>query len=287
MIHSMTGFARLERQISQGRIVWELRSVNHRYLDFSMRLPEDLRALEPELRNIVREQLRRGKVEATLRYHTETAADTALELDNQRLQVLSQALRQVSTKVDSALPVSLDVLKWPGVVREQSPDLAPILHAATELFNEALGQFQQTRRDEGQRLQDFITQRLDAMAELVTTVQERAPQVQQAWRQRLDARLAEFQVDADPGRLEQEAVLVAQRLDVAEELSRLEGHIKEVRQVLKRDEAIGRRLDFLMQELNREANTLSSKSQDETMTRHAVDLKVLIEQLREQVQNAE
>ncbi|TAM10088.1 MAG: YicC family protein [Nevskiaceae bacterium] len=286
MILSMTGFARVERQTPAGQLAWEIRSVNHRYLDLQLRLPEELRALEPDLRDAVRETLHRGKVEAMLRFAPATAG-ASFNVDSERLVALERALRSVEEVVDTRAATTLDVLKWPGVLHDQAVDLAPVRATAMALFDEALDAFQQTRAREGTRLDGFLTQRLDAMEQLVAEVKARAPQVQDAWLHRLQARLAELGVEADPARLAQEAVISAQRLDVAEELSRLSGHIKEVRAVLKRDEAVGRRLDFLMQELNREANTLSSKSQDEDMTRHAVDLKVLIEQLREQVQNVE
>ncbi|HEU0195748.1 MAG TPA: YicC/YloC family endoribonuclease, partial [Nevskiaceae bacterium] len=278
MILSMTGFARLERQIPAGRLIWELRSVNHRYLDISWRLPEELRSLEPELREIVRKRLGRGKVEASLRYVAEAANETGVEVDSQRLAALERALRSVEEVVDTRAATTLDVLKWPGVLRVQAVDYAPVVAAAKALFDEVLDAFQATRQREGERLDAFLTGRLDAMEKLVAAVAARAPQVNDAWLERLKARLAQLQVEADPARLAQEAVISAQRLDVAEELSRLTGHIKEVRAVLKRKEPVGRRLDFLMQELNREANTLSSKSQDEEMTRDAVELKVLVEQ---------
>lgn len=287
MILSMTGFARVERQIPAGQLSWEIRSVNHRYLDVQFRLPEELRALEPNLREIVRGTLHRGKIEAALRFTADASTTSGLEVDTERLTALQRALRRVEEVADTRAPTTLDVLQWPGIVCTHGLDMAPVAEAAQALFDAAIAAFQATREREGTRLAAFLVERLDALDRLVTEVRKRAPQVHDAWLERLKAKLVELGVEADPARLAQEAVISAQRLDVAEELSRLTGHVEEVRAVLKRDEAVGRRLDFLMQELNREANTLASKSQDEDMTRHAVDLKVLIEQLREQVQNVE
>lgn len=287
MIFSMTGYARVDRAVAGGTLEWELRAVNHRYLDLQLRLPDEFRALEPALRTAARGRLRRGKVEATLRHARGAEREAALRVDASRLASVQEAMRSVTAVLRTREPTALDVLRWPGVVREPVLDVAALGVATTGLFDEGLEALQQMRSREGERLASFMTQRLDAIDGLVARVAKRAPEVRDAWRQRLRARIAELGVEVDPARLAQEEVIAAQRLDVDEELSRLDGHVREVRAVMGRAEAVGRRLDFLMQELNREANTLSSKSQDAEMTRDAVELKVLIEQLREQVQNVE
>jgi len=286
MIRSMTGFARVEQQTPGGRLAWEIRAVNHRYLDLQLRLPEDFRGLENDLRGRGMGALSRGKVEATLKLQAERSA-AASQLDEDRLAALADTLQRVGAALDVTPPDALAVLAWPGVLREESSALDPLVAAADALFSAALEDFNSTREREGARLGEFILTRLDAMRDIVARVRQRAPQVRDGWLQRLRSRCQDLGVDVDPARLAQEAVLAAQRLDVDEELSRLDAHLDEIHGVLKRREAVGRRLDFLMQELNREANTLSSKSQDEEMTRLAVELKVLIEQMREQVQNIE
>ena len=288
MIRSMTGYAREEHQAEWGRLTFELRSVNHRYLDVSFRLPEEFRALENELRQQASQCLGRGKLEVQLRCQLLGSGGGRIELDVERLRQLRDAINQVeATLGTAAAPDPVRVLGWPGVACVQPPDLGPMHAAARETFARALTALQVTRAAEGERLADFIRERLAALHASSERVRDRYPQVRDAWLDKLRERCAELGVEVDPGRLEQEAVLVAQRLDVEEELSRLAGHIDEVRQVLEREEPVGRRLDFLMQELNREANTLGSKSQDGDMTRETVEMKVLIEQMREQVQNIE
>lgn len=288
MIRSMTAYARADAQSSWGRLIWELRSVNHRYLDLQFKLPDDFRALEAELRTAAAAHIGRGKVEVSLRYSREEAAPGALEVDMVRLQQLRAALAGISDEIGATAPADpMRILAFPGVLKsEPTENQAPLAEAAA-LFQRALADFTETRGREGQRTGDFLRERLDSLAELVERVRLRAPQVRDAWLERLRARLAELKVDTDPARLAQEAALAAQRLDVDEEMSRLRSHLVEVRDTLQRKEAVGRRLDFLMQELNREANTLSSKSQDAEMTRCAVEMKVTIEQMREQVQNIE
>ncbi|WP_297528648.1 YicC/YloC family endoribonuclease [Thiohalobacter sp.] len=288
MILSMTAFARQEREAAWGALTWELRSVNHRYLEVIVRLPEELRGLEPHIRERVGERLRRGKVECNLRVRLAPVAGSALELDDELIGQLATAAATVAGRFGEAAPVDpLDVLRWPGVIHEQQPDLGPVREDVMAAFGDALEELVATRRREGAHIRELLLARLAAMEPIVAGVRARLPEVRDRVRERLLARLEEAGVQADPGRLEQELVFVAQKMDVDEELDRLEGHIKEVRQVLERDEAVGRRLDFLMQELNREANTLGSKSADAETTRASVDLKVLIEQMREQVQNVE
>jgi uncharacterized protein (TIGR00255 family) len=230
----------------------------------------------------------RGKVEASLRYQADAGVAAGIDIDTDRLEAVVVAAELVAQR--TGVPVNADsmrLLAWPGVVRQQGSDFAPMIAAAQALFDETLSEFTASRSREGQRLAGYIDERLASLKTLAEAVRERAPQVRTAWLERLQSRMRELAIELDPQRLAQEAALSAQRLDVDEELSRLVSHLAEVRGALRREEAVGRRLDFLMQELNREANTLSSKSQDAEMTRYAVEMKVIIEQMREQVQNIE
>ncbi|WP_295686331.1 YicC/YloC family endoribonuclease [uncultured Nevskia sp.] len=285
----MTGYARAEQQNPSGRLSWELRSVNHRYLELQFKLPEEFRSMENDLRQLATQRIGRGKVEAGLRYSRDNGVAGGLQIDTDRLAAVLAAVEKISGQLrTSTAPDPIQVLAWPGVVRiDSAPDVTVPLADAMQLFQAALDDFTATRSREGERTKLYLVERLDAMAVLVERVKVRAPQVRDAWLDRLRAKIAELGVDVDPARLAQEAALAAQRLDVDEELSRLGSHFTEVRDTLVREEAVGRRLDFLMQELNREANTLSSKSQDAEMTRCAVEMKVIIEQMREQVQNIE
>ncbi|HEX4895387.1 MAG TPA: YicC/YloC family endoribonuclease [Solimonas sp.] len=284
----MTGYARVETTGAWGRMSWELRSVNHRYLDVQFKAPEEFRALEGELRQSAGARIGRGKLECGLRFTRETATGDGIPLNPRRLAQLRQALDQLSHELGGTLaPEPMRVLAFPGVVDEEQADVAPLLAAARKLFEAALDDFTAAREREGARLQSYILERCEGIAALTSQVRARYPQVREQWLQRLKARCAEIGVELEPQRLAQEVALSAQRLDVEEEMSRLLSHLEEVRQALVRGESVGRRLDFLMQELNREANTLSSKSQDAEMTRCAVEMKVQIEQIREQVQNIE
>ena len=288
MIRSMTGYARVETQGTWGRLSWELRSVNHRYFDFSIKAPEDFRALDGELRQLAAARIARGKIEASLRYVRDGASSAQLDLDLDRVRELKQAMARVSAEwgpLPSTDPLRL--LAFPGVLREPTADFAALLEAARALFGQALREFNESRAREGGRLESFLVDRCATVEQLVAAVRARYAEVRGQGIERLRTRARELGVELDPGRMEQEMVIALQRLDVEEEMSRLLSHLVEVRSAIKRDEAIGRRLDFLMQELNREANTLSSKSQDAELTRHAVEMKVVIEQMREQVQNLE
>jgi uncharacterized protein (TIGR00255 family) len=289
MIRSMTGYARSEVQGPWGRLSWELRAVNHRYLELQFRMPEDFRGLEGELRQRATAKIGRGKVEAGLRFVNEGGAAAAIDIDTARLEAVHAAVATVAARLGSggSAPDPMRLLAWPGVVRQEAADPAPMQAAALKLFDEAMTTFNEMRAREGARTAQHIEERAQQLEALAAQVKERAPIVRVAWLERLQNKMRELAVDIEPARLAQEAALSAQRLDVDEELSRLASHLVEVRASLKRDEAVGRRLDFLMQELNREANTLSSKSQDAEMTRCAVEMKVLIEQMREQVQNIE
>jgi uncharacterized protein (TIGR00255 family) len=288
MIRSMTGYARLETQADDGRTVWEMRAVNHRYLDLVLKLPEEFRTLEADIRSAVGASVARGKVELSLRYGRDDAASSALMLDSARLTEVQQALDAVGAQLGaSAVPDPLRILQFPGVVRAQQPDFTALIDQARAALPALIDDFNATRSREGERLAEFLLARATELKQSAQSVAERFPQVRDGWLDRLRGRCLELGVDVEPARLAQELALAASRLDVAEELSRLDAHLTEVHKVLRRSDAVGRRLDFLMQELNREANTLSSKSQDAEMTRHGVDMKVLIEQMREQVQNVE
>jgi uncharacterized protein (TIGR00255 family) len=291
MIVSMTGFARAESQLPTGALVCELRSVNHRYLEVALRVPEEIRALEPEMRAMLQKELRRGKVDCVFTYRNGTQADRALALDTALVERLTPLLADLGaraqlTGADLRLDL-VDLLRYPGVLRETSLDLEALQSSARDLLAGALKQLKAMRASEGTRLKSLVVSRCEQLAALVAQVRARLPAVQDAIRARYAERLAELAASVDAARLEQEVALILQRMDVAEELDRLDGHIAETHKAVASPEAVGRRLDFLMQEFNREANTLSSKSQDLTTTRLAVDMKVLIEQMREQVQNIE
>ena len=289
MIASMTGFARRETTGEWGTLVCELRSVNHRFLEAGFRLPDELRAAEGELRARLTRQLRRGKVDCTITYRRPQDAGSALEVDAVALERVLAAVRIVARTLrePAAAVNAVDVLRWPGVLREDGGSGEQLLAATYAVFGATLEELVAARAREGARLRELLEQRCTGLEALVAEVRARLPEVQARMRVRLNERLAELTAGVDPERLEQELALLLQRLDVDEELERLAGHISEVRRVIGASEPAGRRLDFLMQELNREANTLSSKSQDLETTRSAVDMKVLIEQMREQVQNAE
>jgi len=288
MIHSMTAFARCERQGEWGTAAWELRSVNHRYLEAGVRMPESVRDLEGVVRERLRTALKRGKVEAGLRLQTGEAAAAGVSLDVELARQVVHASREVDSLLYNPAPVSsMDVLRWPGVIRTEQADPETLKAALLDLLDEAIAELLEARAREGAQLRGFIEERLAAVGAEVERVRTRVPEVLAAQRERLLARLEEVRAELDPARLEQEMVLLAQKIDVTEEMDRLGAHVKEVGRVLKQGGAVGRRLDFLMQELNREANTLGSKSQDAETTRSSVELKVLIEQMREQVQNIE
>jgi uncharacterized protein (TIGR00255 family) len=288
MIASMTGFARRESTGSWGTLVCELRSVNHRFLEAGFRLPDELRAAEGELRTRLTRQLRRGKVDCTLQFRRPQGSTAPLEVDEAALTRLLAAVETVTRSLHEPATVNaLDVLRWPGVLREDGTSGEQLLAVTYAVFGATLDDLVAARAREGARLRELLEQRCAALEALVRGVHARLPEVQARVRARLDERLAELGASVERERIEQELALLLQRLDVDEELERLSGHVAEVRRIIDDIEPAGRRLDFLMQELNREANTLSSKSQDLETTRTAVDMKVIIEQMREQVQNAE
>jgi uncharacterized protein (TIGR00255 family) len=289
MIRSMTGFARRERQGPWGTLTCELRSVNHRYLELSLRLPDDLRGLENDGRQLLSASLRRGKVDAGLYLRGAPAGAAAIEINQALVEQVVAGAAAVRTVAGSAAGTvnPLDVLRWPGVIRDSERDITPIVAAAMDLLRETAADLNDARAREGARIRDMLVQRCDGLRDSVTAVRARLPEVTARIRARVLERVAQLGTAVDAERLEQEIALLAYKMDVEEELDRLGSHIAETLQVLDSKEPSGRRLDFLMQEFNREANTLSSKSQDTETTRAAVDMKVLIEQMREQVQNVE
>ncbi len=293
MIRSMTAYGRAERETEQETVAWELRSVNHRYLDVSLRLPEELRPLEPELRRRIAARAARGKLEGTAQIRRPGPEAGAPAVNLALARALSERAREVARVAGLSMHTvsPLELLRWPGVTEAPAVDaqrLAPEILAA---LDEALDALVRNREREGAALAELIRERAGRAREIVARVRERLPEVLAAWRERLVRRIEEVAAPGgpppDPGRLEQEMVIVSQRLDVAEELDRILTHLDEVERALALDEPVGRRLDFLMQELNREANTLGSKASDTQTTQASVELKVLIEQMREQVQNIE
>ena len=292
VIRSMTAFARVQESNDAGSIVWEVRSVNHRYLEPGLKLPEDFRPLEPEVRKRVAQYLTRGKVELGLRYKLELQQGGEISLNEDLVQKLREVEQRVLNIVHEGSKLSVaDILGWPGVIADVGFDYSSLQELALSSLDSALEQLQQGREAEGRALAEMIRERCAQISGIVAELRRQRPQMMAAlrekWESNLEEKLAQWRDSASESRLEQELVILAQKLDVDEELDRLDTHVAEVLNVLERDEAVGRRLDFLMQELNREANTLASKSQDAATTQHAVDLKVLIEQMREQVQNIE
>ena len=288
MIASMTGFARRESAGPFGTLVCEIRSVNHRFLDATLRLPDSCRALEPELRQALARELRRGKVDCTLQQRAAPAGAAPLEIDPQALARLLARVNELSAAIPGNSQVDLiDLLRFPGILREDSTDPEAMMIAVRALFGDTLSELARARSREGERLAALISTRCATLAGMVSATRSRLPEAQARIRQRFEERLRELGAQVDQDRVAQEILLLLQRFDVAEELDRLDGHLVETARTLAADEPAGRRLDFLMQEFNREANTLSSKSQDLETTRTAVEMKVLIEQMREQVQNIE
>ena len=287
MIASMTGFARREISGPWGTLVCELRSVNHRFLEAGFRLPDELRSAEGELRQHLTREVRRGKVDCVFTYRRAQASEAGLEVDAQALERVLVRLRDIGRSFPAHSVNLVDVLRWPGVLKDDASGGEELMVATKAVFGSTLEDLVAARAREGLRLKEILEVRCTSLEDQVRQVRARLPEVQTRMRARLDERVKELTANVDQDRLEQELAILLQRLDVDEELERLSGHIQEIRRVLGANEPAGRRLDFLMQELNREANTLSSKSQDLETTRSAVDMKVVIEQMREQVQNAE
>ncbi|MGH1485247.1 MAG: YicC/YloC family endoribonuclease [Cellvibrionaceae bacterium] len=288
MPKSMTGFARQVEQADWGEVSCEIRSVNHRYLEPMIRLPEALRSLEPVVRDLLRQKLQRGKVEVNFQLTMNDAAQQTMVLNTELLDKLKGAIGQISMQFPDVAPVDpVRLLQWPAVIEQAATDMELVTRVANDLLKKTLLALIDHRQREGLVLQNHIEERLAQIADLVVVVRERMPLILAAQKDKLHQRLEEFKENLDENRIEQEMVLLANKADVAEELDRLETHLVEVRHILKQSGAIGRRLDFMMQELNREANTLSSKSLAADTTQAAVSIKVLIEQMREQIQNIE
>ncbi len=284
----MTGFARQSAESSVGTLTWELRAVNHRYLDVQFRLPEELRPKEQAFKQQVSAILRRGKVECALHVRRAFDQQTETKLNADLVQLLGTRLTELSKILpESSPPSPVDILRWPGVITETEIDAEPLQQEASELLDQALKAMTAMRASEGERIAAMLGSRCSEIAALAAAVRKRLPDVLSKAHAKQRERIERLDVEADPARLEVELALMAQKLDVDEELDRLDSHLVEISQALKSDEAVGRRLDFLMQELNREANTLGSKSADAATTKVAVELKVLIEQMREQIQNVE
>lgn len=288
MLKSMTAFARQEASTQSGTLTWEIRSVNHRYLEPNFRIPEQFREAESQLRELLRKKLARGKLDCSLKWQSADHAADEISLNTKTLMQLGQALEQITLNIpQSSAPSSLDILQWPGIVDHKEEDRAEQIKQCVQTFAQALDTLIENRVREGNQLAPLFDDRLNKVDDIVKQVRALLPEILEQQRQNLNKRFTELNVDLDPQRLEQEMVMLAQKSDVDEELDRLDAHVKEVRKVLAKKEPVGRRLDFLMQELNREANTLSSKSIVTDTTKAAVELKVLIEQMREQVQNIE
>ncbi|MEH6686533.1 MAG: YicC/YloC family endoribonuclease [Halopseudomonas sabulinigri] len=288
MVNSMTAFARSELSTDQGNLAWEMRSVNHRYLEVTLRLPEAFRELEGPLREKLRKQLARGKVECTLRFNPTSSDARDITLNQPLVAQLVKAAEQLGGQLANPAQINpLELLAWPGVISGQESDQATLVKSARELFEPALSELKDHRAREGAELKQLIEERLSNISDRTSILREMMPTLLSAHRQKLIDRFNEAKLELDSTRVEQEIVMLAQKIDVAEELDRLDTHVIETRRALDSKDAIGRRLDFLMQEFNREANTLGSKAIDTRSTQAAVDLKVFIEQMREQIQNIE
>ncbi|MEE4291337.1 MAG: YicC/YloC family endoribonuclease [Cycloclasticus sp.] len=284
----MTAFASCEMDVEGYTLIWEVRTVNHRYLDISPRLPEIFRSIEPSVREVVGKHLKRGKVDCNLFYRKQKQGEEAIEVNEARLNQLLKVASNIEMNMSQFQAISaLDVLRWPGVQSELREDLEPVYEGAILLLNQALEQLVESREREGADILDMVESRCKLIQEQIQVAKTRLPEVQAQIREKLEKKINDLLEEPEQARLEQELVYFLQKMDVEEELDRLESHVKEVRRVLSQTEPVGRRLDFLMQELNREANTLGSKSADIQTTNVSVELKVLIEQMREQIQNIE
>jgi uncharacterized protein (TIGR00255 family) len=288
MIHSMTGYAASAREFPFGAMSIELRSVNHRYLDIQFRLPDDLRALEPALRELLTENIARGKVECRVTFTTVPGAHKPLKLNEDVLQQLEVVEHKVRARIAGATQLSTaDILRWPGVLAAEPLPLAELQAACRDLLARVLDEFNAARAREGERLASLLRERAAGMERILGELAPRIPQVISAYQDRLATRLKEAIGGGEEERIRQEVAVFATKIDVDEELSRLGAHVAELKRALAEGGALGKQLDFLMQELNREANTLAAKSVDLTVTRAALDLKIAIEQMREQIQNIE
>jgi len=288
MLHSMTGFARESVETALGTLTWEIRAVNHRYLDVQFKLPEDLRPKEQAFRQQASATLSRGKVECGLYFRRAVDQETEMQIDTELVELLGHRISELCAKLPATAAINpVEILRWPGVMKQPEIDAEPLFGEAATLLDTALQAINAMRQSEGRRIEDMLESRCAEIEGIAKAVRKRMPEVLAASRTKQRERIEKLDVEADPARLEVELALIAQKIDVDEELDRLESHLVEIRNAIAGDKAVGRRLDFLMQELNREANTLGSKSADTETTKAAVDLKVLIEQMREQIQNVE
>ena len=288
MTASMTAYGRTEESSETGHITWEIRSVNHRYLEVNIRLPEELRMLETKVREHISSKLKRGKVDCSLRFDASEIAGDGLSIDTNLANNLIKSAESIQASITNPAELSaMDFLRWPGVIIRDTIDAESISASLLEQLDMTLEHVVGTRLREGNKLQAMILERCDIIASLLLRFREKLPEIQQILRDRLSDKSQELSIELDKDRLEQEILLLVQKSDVAEELDRLDAHLGEVRQVVQKNEPVGRRLDFMMQEMNREANTLGSKAANLDYTNTSVDLKVLIEQMREQLQNIE
>jgi len=288
MTHSMTAFARQESSTESYVLVWEMRSVNHRYLEINIRVPDSLRSIENSIRGAIRSNFTRGKIECHLRYQITENSSSSIKIDTQLVSNLLSATEQIKILSEETSPLGMsEILKWPGVIIDNDSDSLALESDAISLFKKTMEDLKTSRAREGKELGSFIQARSHSVLEIIAKTRELMPQILTRERNQLLEKISKLKIDVDSSRLEAEIILLTQKADIEEELDRLHTHITEVQRVLTLKESKGRRLDFLMQELNREANTLSSKSIVIETTRSAVDLKVLIEQMREQIQNVE
>lgn len=288
MTKSMTAFARTQNNLEQGELICELRSVNSRFLELHFKLPENFRSNEIRYRAMLQKQLTRGKVECHIRFNPIVQTTGDVTIDEEHAKSLLAACQRINNLLHQPSEINpVEILQWPGVIKESTLDMKTVFEVCETNLQSAIDDLIANREREGQRMQDLILQRCSAVQKIVDQTRENMPEIQSRYQKKLRERLDEINIDVNNDRLEQELVHLAQKMDVDEELDRLDSHLKEINEVLQRDEAIGRRLDFLMQELNREANTLGSKSFDAASTKASVELKVLIEQMREQIQNLE
>ncbi len=288
MVLSMTAFARQEVSDNWGSMTLELRSVNHRFLEMNLRLPEELRSIESKIRELVAKQLRRGKIDVSLRFQSAPNETSNIIINTELAKQLITACQEIDNIVGNpAMLNSIEILRWPGVIKAPDTNSDELQKAFIVLLENAVSELVESRHREGSKLQDIIAMRCEKMTVIVAKVRQRLPEVNELVRNKILAKLKDSQLEMDENRFAQEVAYMVQKMDVDEEMDRLSTHIQEVQRVLTEDKAIGRRLDFLMQELNREANTLGSKSADTETTNDSVELKVLIEQIREQVQNIE
>lgn len=288
MLNSMTAFARKTINNADGQLILEIRSVNHRYLEIGLKLPDSLRIIEMPLRDLLRQKLSRGKVDCSLKFQTNDTAAPAFKINQPMLDQISNALETLKQSFHGALEVqAMDVLTYPGVLLQAEMDLEILKTQAIDLFSAGMDDLIAMRIREGEQLKNFVAHRLKDLQKIILQIKSRLPEMQNLQRSKLNEKLAELKLELNPERLEQELLLLYQKTDVSEEIDRLTAHIDEFFQTIKIGGVVGRRLDFLCQELHREANTLSAKSTDIELAKAGIDLKVLVEQIREQIQNIE